>query len=294
MNLQRLGENGLLRLLTDRWRYDSSVAIGVGDDCAVLKGAKARTFQLFKTDAIVEGIHFTKNTSPKLIGRKALARVLSDIAAMGGTPRHAVITLGLPKTIKVDRVRKIYSGMEDLAGKYRVNLVGGETTRAKQLFLSIALIGDVKGFAPVLRSTARPGDFLWVTGKLGGSQSGKHLRFSPRLAEGQWLAKHKIATAMMDLSDGLGSDLPRLASASRVSCEIWESLLPRNKGVTVRQAQGDGEDYELLFTVPPSQSKKLKRLWPFSTPITCIGKAGKWGKQKVALRPTGYDHFKQR
>jgi thiamine-monophosphate kinase len=295
-SLAALGENGLLRLLTGRWKTDRArVPVGVGDDCAVLRGEGKNHFLLFKTDAVVEGVHFTPETRPGLIGRKALVRALSDLAAMGARPVAAVITLGVPADASVRRLRAIYRGLEAVAKKYRVNLAGGETTRAAQLFLSVALIGECRGYRPVLRSGARAGDLIFVTGRLGGTQARHHLVFEPRLAEAEWLARRKIATALMDLSDGLGADLPRLARASGLGYQIDEKAIPRNRGVTPEAAWNDGEDYELLFTVPPSHAKSLKKKWPFATPVHSIGvMRPRDQKSAKPLATHGFDHFKQR
>ncbi len=182
---------------------------------------------------MVEGVHFTPREKPALIGRKALARALSDLAAMGAAPVAAVVTLGVAKNESVARLRGIYRGLEKLAARHGVSLVGGETTRAKELFLNVALLGECRGYAPVLRSGARPGDRIAVTGSLGATRAGKHLRFEPRLAEGQWLARHRFATALMDLSDGLGADLPRLAQASGVGFALEPEKIPRARGASL-------------------------------------------------------------
>ena len=291
-----MGENRLLHLLTGRWKTNPArILTGVGDDCAVLRGEGRNHFYLFKTDAVVEGVHFTRQASPQLIGRKALARALSDLAAMGARPVAAVMTLGVPADESVRRLRAIYLGLERLAKKYRVNLVGGETTRARQLFLNVALLGECRGHAPVLRSGARDGDLIFVTGRLGATQTRRHLVFEPRMAEGEWLAKNKLASAMMDLSDGLGADLPRLAEASGVHFYLDAAAIPRARGTSLEQAVNDGEDYELLFTVKPSHAKTLKKKWPFDTPLHCIG--GVRSRRKKSAEPTlahGFDHFKQR
>src|SRR5712671_4970790 len=177
-SLVGLGENGLLHLLTKHWKTNPDrVLAGVGDDCAVLRGDGKNHFLLFKTDAVVEDVHFTRKTSPELIGRKALARALSDLAAMGASPLAAVVTLGIPADETVRRLRAIYRGMEAMAKKYRVNLVGGETTRARQLFLNVALLGECRGYRPVLRSGARAGDLIFVTGRLGATRARRHLVF---------------------------------------------------------------------------------------------------------------------
>jgi thiamine-monophosphate kinase len=294
-SLSALGENGLLHLLTGRWKTDPArVLTGVGDDCAVLRGEGRNQFLLFKTDAVVEGVHFGPRERPAWIGRKALARALSDLAAMGAVPLAAVITLGVPVGKSVSRLRAIYHGLERLAKKYHVNLVGGETTRARQLFLNVALLGECRGYRPLLRSGARAGDFIFVTGKLGATRARRHLLFDPRLAEGQWLARHKLASALMDLSDGLGADLPRLAKASDVDFQLDPASIPRAPGATLKAALNDGEDYELLFTIKPSHAKTLKKKWPFATPLHCIGVMRPRGKSRGPFLAHGFDHFKQR
>jgi thiamine-monophosphate kinase len=295
-SLAAVGEKGLLRLLTGRWKTEPArVPVGVGDDCAVLRGEGKNHFLLFKTDVVVEGVHFTPQTPPALIGRKALARALSDLAAMGARPVAAVITLGVPANESVRRLREIYRGLETVAKKYRVNLVGGETTRAAQLFLNVALIGECRGYRPILRSGARAGDLIFVTGRLGGTQTRHHLVFEPRLAEGEWLARHRIATSLMDLSDGLGADLPRLAEASALTYQLDENAIPRNRAVTLEAACNDGEDYELLFTASPSHAKTLKKKWPFATPVHSIGvMLLRDRKSSKPLATHGFDHFKHR
>ena len=289
-SLSSLGEAGLLRLLTSRWEKNSArVLSGSGDDCAVLRIGGEQV--LFKTDAVVEGVHFLADAPARLIGRKALARALSDIAAMGGCPLAAVVTLGFPKEESPRRLADIYRGLEQLAAKYQVHLVGGETTRAAQLFVNIALLGEMRGVAPVLRSGAASGDFIFVTGSLGGTQRIRHLRFDPRLAEGRWLAENKFATAMMDLSDGLGADLPRLGAASDLAFDVDFAAIPRTRGETLELALNEGEDYELLFTVKAARAEELKKMWPFPVSLHCIGtmRAG-----RPSAFAHGFDHFKQR
>jgi len=289
-SLAQLGEAGLLRLLTARWpRRGGIVRTGVGDDCAVLRVAGRDL--LFKTDIVVEGVHFHDRTPPRLIGRKALARALSDIAAMGGTPLAAVVTLGLPGDESSRRLAAIYRGLEAAAREYGVPLVGGETTRAAQFFLNVALLGECGDRPPVLRSGARAGDLIYVTGQLGGTQARHHLTFTPRLAEGRWLARHRVATAMMDLSDGLGADLPRLGQASGLGYAIDRGAIPRRRDASVEAAIHDGEDYELLFTVAPARAAWLKKKWPFATPLHCMGIMR---KGPAAALTHGFDHFKQR
>jgi thiamine-monophosphate kinase len=296
-SLVALGEDGLLHALTGHWKVDPArVLVGVGDDCAVLRGEGENHFLLFKTDVVVEGVHFSPQARPEWIGRKALARALSDLAAMGASsPLAAVVTLGVPADESPQRLKAIYRGMEQIADRYGVNLVGGETTRARQLFLNVALLGECRGHRPVLRSGAKAGDLIFVTGRLGATQARRHLVFEPRLAEGCWLARHGVASSLIDLSDGLGADLPRLAEASGIDFQIDFDAIPRARGATLPMALNDGEDYELLFTTSPSHAKTLKKKWPFGTALHCIGDMRP--RRKKTAKPEfahGFDHFKQR
>jgi len=295
-SLASLGETSLLRLLTGKWKPDQTrVMTGVGDDCAVLRGQGKSHFLVFKTDAVVEGVHFSPQAQPGQIGHKALARALSDLAAMGARPLAAVITLGVPADESVRRLRAIYRGLERTAKRHGVNLVGGETTRTRQLFLNVALLGECRGYRPVLRSGARAGDLLFVTGRLGGTQARHHLTFEPRLVEGEWLARKGLASAMMDLSDGLGADLPRLTAASGVAAQLDFAAIPRKSGATLKAAFEDGEDYELLFTARPSHAKTLKKKWPFDISLRCIGIIRYHRLKSVELSFVhGFDHFRQR
>ncbi len=173
--------------------------------------------------------------------------------------------------------------------------MGGETTRTRQLFLNVALLGECRGYRPILRSGAKTGDLIFVTGRLGATQARRHLLFEPRLAEGRWLAQYKIASSLMDLSDGLGADLPRLARASRLHFQLDPHAIPLARNATLGMALNDGEDYELLFTTSPSQAKNLKKKWPFATPLHCIGVMQSRGKKSTGFEfAHGFDHFKQR
>ncbi|MDE1170424.1 MAG: thiamine-phosphate kinase [Verrucomicrobium sp.] len=287
-------EDRLIPLLTRSWKTGGDVRVGPGDDCAVLRlGGKTL---LFKTDAVVEGVHFLPATPAPLAGRKALARAVSDVAAMGGRPTHALVTLALPPRTAAARVAGLYKGLSALAEECGVALVGGETTRAPRLLLSISLLG-LCAAAPVLRSGGKPGDDLWVTGPLGrnATRAGKnhHLRFTPRLKEGAWLARNRAAHAMMDLSDGLAADLPRLAQASRCGFRLDPALLARAaaSGATPAQALQAGEDYELLFAAPPRLRARLER-WPFPHAPCRIGALTAPGRgQSPRTLGHGFDHF---
>ncbi len=266
---------------------------GLGHDCAVLAPLPRGADLVLKTDAVVEGIHFLRTTPASLVGRKALARALSDLAAAGATPRAALLTAGCPDKKSAARLESIYRGLASAARRWGVTVVGGETVRTRQLLLSVSILGHVpRGLSPH-RGGARPGHRLFVTGHLGGSWPHRHLTFAPRLPEGQWLARKKIPSAMMDLSDGLGADLPRLARMSRIGFELNPQKLPLATGATVRQALGRGEDYELLFTVPATQVAALRKSWPFSTRLTEIGIClpARSGFHAGELPLEGYDHL---
>jgi thiamine-monophosphate kinase len=291
------------------------VVTGAGDDCAVLELGAPDTQTLFKTDAVVEGIHFTAHTEPERVGRKALARCLSDIAAMGGTPTAAVVTLGLPRGFEPERVKSLYRGLNRLAAQYQIAVVGGETTTNPGGWLvNVALLGTVPRGRALLRSGATAGDALFVTGALGGSLAGKHLDFEPRLAEGRWLLEFGGVSALMDLSDGLASDLPKLLAASGVAgAELRKSAVPisreaRDHARTSELAKPpfvaavtDGEDFELLFTVKSGHAVRLLDEWKAqfpSLPLSCIGKLtakpGILVRSDEGVRPLptrGYEHF---
>ncbi|MEI6073136.1 MAG: thiamine-phosphate kinase [Verrucomicrobiae bacterium] len=262
------------------------LVVGPGDDCAVVRCG--RRHLLLKTDCVVEGVHFLRGHDPARVGWKALCRPLSDIAAMGGVPEFALVTIFSPPDIDAGYWENFYRGIRRAARRFGVTVAGGEISRQPSgIAVSVALTGAMDGVRPVLRSGGRPGDWLFVTGKLGGSLAGHHLDFIPRLAEGRWLARHVRPHAMMDLSDGLGSDLPRMARAS--GCGFHVESLPARCGT--HAALTDGEDYELLFAVPEQRARRLLKDWPFPrTPLTRIGELTAPGRVPDGW-PAGWDHF---
>jgi thiamine-monophosphate kinase len=291
MKLKEIGEDAVVDAITRELRFDGRVEIGPGDDCALVRFGQ--DLQLLKTDCVIEGIHFLPETPARTIGWKALCRAISDIAAMGGDPLDAVITVAIPPDRELVWLTDLYAGLNQAAARYGVNLVGGETSRSPgSVFVSVALTGKVEKERLVTRAGGKIGDRLYVTGKLGGSLQGKHLTFEPRLPESRWLTQNFKLHAMIDLSDGLGSDLPRLAKASETGFEIDLSALPRNEGCSEEQAISDGEDYELLFAVGNDVGPKLEQDWKEVFPelsLTCIGRLTE--RKGDLLKKSGYDHF---
>jgi thiamine-monophosphate kinase len=292
MKLNEIGEDAVVEKITCELQFDDRVEIGPGDDCALVRFGDH--LQLLKADCVIEGIHFLSEAPAHAVGWKALCRAISDIAAMGGSPLDAVITVAVSPDRDIAWLTDLYAGLKQAATKYGVNLVGGETARSPgPAFISVALTGKVERERLVTRSGGKPGDRLYVTGRLGGSLQGKHLSFEPRLAESGWLTQNFKLHAMMDLSDGLASDLPRLANASGAGFEIDFSSLPKNEGCSEEQALTDGEDYELLFAVSYDDGPKLEPAWRKTfpdLPITCIGRLTE--PRGEMLNKRGYDHFR--
>lgn len=309
-----MNEFELIARLTDGLARGEGVIVGVGDDCAVLDVGAPDHWQLFKTDAVVEGVHFTTETPRAKIGRKALARCLSDIAAMGGTPTHALVTLALPRDFDPAAVETIYAGLRTLAAQHEVAIVGGETTaNTGGLLISIALLGRVSKGKARLRSGAKTGDAIFVSGELGGSLAGRHLEFEPRLAEAQWLNKQFDVHAMIDLSDGLAGDLRHVLKASGVGAELLGQMVPISRAAKLRAraessakppllaALTDGEDFELLFTIAPGDAVPVKDAWAKRFPelkLTCVGRIVAQPGLKIVtehgvreLTEHGYTHF---
>jgi thiamine-monophosphate kinase len=309
-----MNEFELIAQLSGSLPSNSQVLAGAGDDCAVLDSGQPGRALLLKTDAVVEGIHFSPQTEPERIGHKALARCLSDVAAMAGRPIAAVVTLGLPKNFDPEFIKKVYAGMNALARCHGVAIAGGETTsNPERLLMSVAVLGEVARNKCVLRTGARGGDALYVTGELGGSQAGKHLDFEPRLAEASWLAAHFAIHSMIDLSDGLAGDLRHLLEGGGLGAELLSRAIPISRAARLRAkaetsakapllaALSDGEDYELLFTVASRDATRLRDAWAGQFPkvrLSCIGRiTGEPGlkmrdeKGVGPLQADGYVHF---
>jgi thiamine-monophosphate kinase len=299
--LHRLGELSEDLLLTRLLRglpLSADVRTGPGDDCAIIGGPRDRVWQLLKTDCVIEGVHFEPGEDARRVGWKALCRAISDIAAMGGEPKHALITIALPRAASVKWIETLYAGLRKAARRFGVAIVGGETARSpRPIFINVALTGEVPRERCVRRDGGRPGDALFVTGRLGGSIAGKHLDFTPRLAEARWLTASFRVHAMMDLSDGLAADLPRLATASGCGFRIEPGSLPRQRGCTAEQAMNDGEDYELLLAIGKADALRIGSAWRRKfprLPLTRIGELTRGSRQSFLTNQRGFDHFLQR
>jgi thiamine-monophosphate kinase len=283
--IKELGEFGLIHRLSSRLKFHAPDSVlGIGDDCAVYP-VKSGTYEVISTDALVEDIHFKlSTTTPEALGRKALSVSLSDIAAMGGTPKRVLVTLGIPKKISVSFLDKLYSGFNEICNRYKVELAGGDTVFSpKCFFINVSVIGEAKRV--FTRRGAKPGDLIFVTGTLGDSSlgmkllskkgnhkflTGRHLDPTPRVHEAGILARSRInITSMIDISDGLVQDLYHICKASKVGARIYEDWLPQspefsrfcngNAIAPLPHLLNGGEDYELLFTLPADGVKNLNR-----------------------------------
>lgn len=276
----------------------ANAVVSIGDDTAVLPYSRTK-YQLLTTDMLAEGVHFTNKTDPRLIGRKAMNCNISDIAAMGGIPKYAVISLGVPVNKSLRFVQEVYSGINAAAKTFGVGVVGGDTVRSSRLILNIALTGEVLKKQLVLRSGAKKGDIIFVTGRLGGSlKSGRHLTFTPRVNESQVLVRTYKPTAMIDVSDGLIADLSHILKASRTGAVIDERKIPCHQGVNIKQALSDGEDFELIFTLPKKQAEILEKTRHPGMKFYPIGEITAHGLTlltkgsiRAIVTPKGYRHF---
>lgn len=285
--------NQLLRLVP----VPAGQPLGPGDDCAALHAPGKNQLLLLKTDCIAEGVHFLRSQDPARVAWKALCRPLSDIAAMGGVPGEALVTFFTPPDVGADYWKKFYRGLGRAARRFGVTIAGGEMSRQLHgIAVSIALTGSIEKKNLVRRSGGQPGDAIFVTGVLGGTLAGHHLDFIPRLAEGRWLAENIHPTAMMDLSDGLGTDLPRLAQASSCGFDVDFKKIPKRRGASLSMALSDGEDYELLFTIPSQKATRLTEAFAKDFPKTRLTRIGTLTSQRTQPPnwPKGWDHFEKK
>ena len=302
--------------------------VGIGDDAAVLRPAPNKEY-IVTTDAFLENVHFLRKVHPaRAVGYKAVARATSDIAAMGGRPRYFFLTLGLPDSCTETWLDGFLGGMAHAARRFGMLLAGGDTTKYPSVIASLTILGEVDRGKAILRSGARPGDLLCVSGTLGEAELGlqlmqrklhrqkrwtrllrKHFHPEPRLALGQWLAAHRYASCMIDTSDGLSTDLGHICKASGVGARVCASKIPavkippelRRKGFDpLRMALHGGEDYELLFTMPRRFSSRLPRTIS-GLRVTVIGEITREKKIvligpdgiSAPLQPGGWDPFRK-
>ncbi|MCG8432329.1 MAG: thiamine-phosphate kinase [Candidatus Omnitrophica bacterium] len=293
-----LGEFGLIESVRSSFKGHPDLVCGPGDDCAVIK-RDSRRYDLLTCDMLVEGVDFKRTHDPLLVGRKAVNVSLSDIAACAGLPRFCLVSLGLAPDVSVTYVRRLTEGTRRACEAFEVTLAGGDVSRASQTVIDVSMYGVVEKRNLALRSGARPGDFIFVTGPLGGAAAGGHLTFTPRIKEARLLSEAVRIHAMCDISDGLAQDLGHIVRSSRVGALIYEELIPlRKEAKGLRDALYSGEDFQLLFTVGRRDAKKLLRAnGEYAFPIGEI--AGKKravtliassGKVRV-LDEKGFRHF---
>jgi thiamine-monophosphate kinase len=313
-----------LRGISTRGDRAAGVTLGIGDDGALFRPSRGHE-TILTCDWFLEGTHFLRDLHPPdAVGWKCLARAVSDVAAMGGRPRCFLLSLALPTNLTGRWLGQFLVGLHRAAIKLDCSLMGGDTTRQARVLVNVTVIGEVRTKRAVLRSGAHPGDILYVSGHLGEADLGlqrlrsqgrtttndaairKHLYPQPRLALGTWLADRRIATSMMDLSDGLSSDLPRLCEASHVGARIEAARIPvaecvgekLNPGQRLDLALNGGDDYELLFTVRPAKARRIPRAFQ-DLPLTAIGEITRqrqltWvgtDSRQQTLLPGGWDPF---
>ncbi len=308
--LKEVGEDAAIAALLAAFGQTDGAVVGPGDDCAVVAMKGAADDWLLTSDPVVEGVHFEADTDPRLIGRKAVGRVFSDIAAMGGEPVWLLVNVMAPEHCAVDRLKSVYRGARVLCRKYGAQIVGGDVGQGPVLAWHVFGVGRTPRGAAIRRVGARSGDMIYVTGQLGGSAVGKHLTFEPRIPEGLWLREQGWPNAMMDVSDGVATDLRRLIGMNKVGAELDLSRIPIAKAARemsdgrspLRHALTDGEDFELLFTVSEDRCAVFESGWNdmFRLPCTRIGRitscAGRLTIRDAdgraqPLTEHGYEHF---
>ena len=288
-------------------RQNNKILVAPGHDCAAIKITEKKLI-IATADQLIEGIHYSRNTSPAKIARKLIARNLSDIAAAGGAKNlFALCTIALSNDRKI-KIKKwfdeFFASLGKYSAKFGLTICGGDIAKIakpKQSVITMSLFGESSEKKICTRAGAKAGDLLLATGKFGNScKSNHHIEFTPRIIEADFLSG-KYTNTMIDVSDGLLIDSSRLAEASGLGIILDTKHIPLRKGADIKSALSEGEDYELLFALSPKKLKELKEKWPFPTKLTTIGKFAKIAKGKVFSEEgidliskfdSGFDHFK--
>lgn len=309
--LSDIGERELIKRIRGLCSGNDGVISGIGDDCAVVCPPTDGNDLVLTSDALIEGVHFLPTTPAGDIGHKVVARTVSDLAASGAEPLWLLINLVATPQSQVEQLEEILSAANRTATKHNLAIVGGDTSSGQCLELHAFAVGQVPHGRAILRSGARTDDLICVTGNLGGSAAGAHLTFEPRIAEGVWLRNGGWATSMIDISDGLAVDLRHLTEESQTGASLVEGGIPVSLAAQeaddgrsgIEHALHDGEDYELLFTVPPEKKADLQLQWSkqFDTDLSFIGtmtaaagtvECTAADGQSRDLRADGYEHFR--
>ena len=298
MRLSELGELGLIEGIRQSIKNSAAVLKGIGDDCAVVKFNK-RLFMLLTCDMLVQGVDFKPEVNPYLLGRKAIACSISDIAAKGGLPRYALVSLGIPRSKSYGYLKRLYKGLNHWAEKFNIDIVGGDISRSEKLVIDISMVGLVEKNKLVLRRGTKLNDIIFVTGKIGSSSLGKHLSFKPRLKEARFLVENFKVNSMINVSDGLVLDLSRILKENRLGAIIFEGLIPKQRQDSrLKDVLYQGEDFELLFTLSVKEAKRLiahkDKLYSPIGQITeedCGLKLIDRSCRVRPLEPRGYCHF---
>lgn len=296
-SIAALGERRLITAIT-RWLGAANPGgpDGIGDDCALLPAPRGKL--LVTVDPVIYGEHFDDSMTAAAAAAKLIRRNLSDIAAMGGVPRSAVLALAMDRDVRTDWLRAFYRSIATIARKHGVRIVGGDIAHHRHGFVaSLTLLGETApGGRALLRTGARRGDWIYVTGRLGGSlPSGRHWKFTPRLAEGRWLAGRREVRSMLDVSDGLGKDLHALTPEGCTPA-IAADALPLHRGCDLRAALCDGEDYELVFSVASGAgTAAFEAAWRKTFPRVRLSRIGRFVSKNQrpddAVRLEEYDGF---